>query len=162
MRIIVIASLLAFALAGCSNAASRQVTQAPAGSVVPTAHGKFAPLEVHEWNLQAGRDAGGHIAALVGLPQGPLAVHFSDGQIEVRNGCNQLGASYVRKGDTIEVGSFHSTRMACEPRLMDADRIITGLLHGTLKLQVQAGTPPTLILTNSAGAELNFVGVPGA
>lgn len=52
----------------------------------------------------------------------------ADGRLTGHGSCNRLGAAYTLHGDTLKVGPIITTKMACEPLLMEQeDRILSAL-----------------------------------
>lgn len=72
---------------------------------------------------------------LKGSDNNPLMLNFDNGQVSVLNGCNHIRANYVIENHQLTVGSPMSTRMACEPKLMQIDNLATKLLAGKVSLE---------------------------
>lgn len=72
---------------------------------------------------------------LKGSDNKPLTLNFNNGQVSVLNGCNNIRASYAIEHYQLKVGSPISTRMMCEPNLMQIDNLATKLLAGKVGLE---------------------------
>lgn len=118
----------------------------------------------YRWRLQDATDAQGkRIDALLICPEQPLEFDFADGRIAVRNACNDIGGDVRIDGDTVQVGTLVSTKMACEPPAMMAlDSEIGKRLQGTSRIALPHGDPPQLLWTAENGDVLRFVGEPKA
>ncbi|WP_240125598.1 META domain-containing protein [Thermomonas alba] len=135
----------------------QQAPPAPPGSLQTTLR-----LIRHHWRLVAAVDAGGHrIDALFARPEAPLQLDFNASLVSVGNACNVLSAHHTVEADSLTIDAFASSMRACtEPALAALDGAIAHRLQGRLAMQLDAGTPPRLVLTNAAGDVLTFAGVP--
>ncbi|MEZ0471815.1 DUF4377 domain-containing protein [Luteimonas salinilitoris] len=154
--------LLPFALAACAPA-DPPAASAPAPASTP-ATAAAAPvggdrLEAYHWRL---RDAvaadGSRIDALFASAERPLQLDFADGRLGVSGGCNRIGGSYTREGDTLRVGELMQTLMGCDQPLMAQDAAVNARLQGELQLRLDDGDPPTLALATADGDRLRFEG----
>ncbi|WP_407353586.1 DUF4377 domain-containing protein [Luteimonas sp. R10] len=148
--------LLPFALAACAPA---EPPAAPAPTPAAAAAGDDR-LGGYHWHL---RDAiaadGSRIDALFASTERPLQLDFAEGRLGVSGGCNRIGGSYTRQGDTLRVGELAQTLMACADRaLMAQDAAANARLQGELQLRLDDGDPPTLVLTTAGGDRLRFEG----
>ncbi|MGE4365793.1 META domain-containing protein [Thermomonas sp.] len=135
----------------------QQATPAPPGSLETTLR-----LIRHHWRLVAAVDAGGHrIDALFVRPEAPLQLDFNASLVSVGNACNVLSAHHTVAAGSLTIAAFASGMRACaDPALAALDGAIANRLQGRLAMQLDAGTPPRLVLTNDAGDVLTFAGVP--
>lgn len=150
--------LLPFALAACAPA-EPPAASAPAPTPAAATAGDDR-LGGYHWQL---RDAvaadGSRIDALFANTERPLQLDFTEGRLGVSGGCNRIGGSYTRQGDTLRVGELAQTLMACADRaLMAQDAAANARLQGELQLRLDDGDPPTLVLTNAGGDRLRFEG----
>jgi heat shock protein HslJ len=58
----------------------------------------------------------------------PVAISFSPTGIGVATPCNSMNGSVTYVDSTLEVGPLASTKMACEPSLMEQDQLIADAL----------------------------------
>ncbi|TCT25297.1 META domain-containing protein [Thermomonas haemolytica] len=139
--------------------ALQQATPAPPGSLETTLR-----LIRHHWRLVAAVDAGGHrIDALFARPEAPLQLDFNASLVSVGNACNVLSAHHTVEADSLTIDAFASSMRACpDPALAALDGAIAHRLQGRLAMQLDAGTPPRLVLVNAAGDTLTFAGLPTA
>lgn len=101
------------------------------------------------------------MATLVGTKWGPDAagptaqfVSFTASTAEGNGGCNSFSGPYKLDGDKISIGPLASTRMACEPAVMDAEAAWFTLLGNAA--QVEMGDKQ-LILKDKAGARIGVL-----
>jgi len=160
-RLMSAAPMLALSLVAC--AASPSAPQ-PAST-------DWAPLlQGYRWQLASAIDAGRQgIAALQPRSDRPLVLSFDpEGRMGVRGGCNQIGGAYaVSASGALTVSQLMSTRMACEPALMQMDAAISALLAQPAQLSLEPaaqGTAPAprLRLTTGNQASLVLIGQPTA
>ena len=59
----------------------------------------------------------------------PVAISFAPDAIGVATPCNGLNGSLTFAESTLQVGPLASTKMACEPELMEQDRVIAEALQ---------------------------------
>ncbi|WP_149195260.1 META and DUF4377 domain-containing protein [Luteimonas suaedae] len=150
--------LLPFALAACAPTEPPPATPAPtpATAAMPVGGDR---LEAYHWRL---RDAvaadGSRIDALFASTERPLQLDFSEGRLGVSGGCNHIGGSYTREGDTLRIDELMQTLMACEQALMAQDAAANTRLQGELQLRLDDGDPPMLALTTAKGDRLRFEG----
>lgn len=72
---------------------------------------------------------------LKGSDNKPLTLNFNQGQVSVLNGCNHLSANYQITDNRLTIASPMSTRMMCEPNLMQIDDLATQLFGGNIRLE---------------------------
>ena len=139
--------------------ALQQATPAPPGALETTLR-----LIRHHWRLVAAVDAGGHrIDALFARPEAPLQLDFNASLVSVGNACNVLSAHHTVAVDSLTIAAFASSMRACpDPALAALDGAVANRLQGRLAMQLDAGTPPRLVLVNAAGDTLTFAGLPTA
>lgn len=58
----------------------------------------------------------------------PVAISFSPTGIGVATPCNSMNGSVTYVDSTLEVGPLASTKMGCEPALMEQDQVIADAL----------------------------------
>ena len=75
----------------------------------------------------------------------------AEGRVSTTVGCNQMSGMATIAGTKVSFGPLASTRMACEPALMDLEQKYGIALEGTRSFQVE-GT--LLKLIDESGAEL--------
>jgi len=56
------------------------------------------------------------------LAASPITLQFADGRVAGRASCNRYGASVTSDGDNIAFGAPMTTRMACQPPVMEQER----------------------------------------
>lgn len=78
--------------------------------------------------------------------QGPVTISFTVDSVSVDTPCNDMGATVEYAPTTLTVGPVASTKMACEPGLMEQDQLIAGVLSGNPTWSVADG-----ILTLTSG-----------
>ena len=78
-------------------------------------------------------------------------VRFATSAVDGNGGCNSFSGPYKLDGAKISIGPLASTRMACEPAVMDAEAAWFTLLGNTAQVEL-AGTQ--LILKDSTGAQI--------
>ena len=69
----------------------------------------------------------------------PVAISFSPTGIGVATPCNSLNGSVTYVDSTLEVGPLASTKMACEPELMEQDQVIADALSANPTWEVSDG-----------------------
>ena len=113
----------------------------------------FAPrpnvaLAGTRWKLQAvnnGRQA--VVSVLLGTEI--TAIFESDGAVSGSAGCNSYSGTYTVAGDGIGFGPLATTRMACEPPIMEQEQAYLAALQATTRYTL-AGDQ--LILQDGTGA----------
>ena len=95
------------------------------------------------------------LASLAGSEWGPEAdgkpdryIQFKESDITGHGGCNRFGGRYTFDGNAIKIGPIYSTRMACEPQVMDAEQAWFRLLERASSVEA---TPTTLVLKDGSG-----------
>ncbi len=82
-----------------------------------------------------------------------IEITLGDGQINAYAGCNRIFGTYRLEGNTLIAGPLASTRMACEPELMDQDTWLIRLLESGPELTLDGdemtlvGSDGTLVLS---------------
>ncbi|MDO5506436.1 MAG: META and DUF4377 domain-containing protein [Pseudoxanthomonas suwonensis] len=162
-----LATCLAVSLAGCTPPPPTEADNPPARPSAASADATSAAddagtrLQAHVWHLRGATAADGTpIRGLLDTPGRMLALRFEDRRIAVLNGCNQIGGDVDVGEDALIVGAMMSTKMACEPALMEVDRIVGELLQGQMAMSLGQGASPALTLTAGNGAVLQFEGEP--
>ena len=95
------------------------------------------------------------LASLAGSDWGPEAdgkpdryIQFKESDVAGDGGCNGFGGRYTFDGNAIKIGPLVSTRMACEPGVMDAEQAWFRLLECANSAEA---TPTTLVLKDGNG-----------
>ena len=96
------------------------------------------------------------LTSLAGTEWGPEAagepeqyIQFKESDVAGQGGCNRFGGRYTFDGHALKIGPLISTRMACEPEVMDAEQAWFQSLESASAAEV---TPKTLILKDKTGA----------
>jgi len=86
----------------------------------------------------------------------PAGIHidlrFEGEQVSGSSGCNTYGGTFEAIGGSISFGPLHSTQMACDHRVMEAEAAYLRALEGSTAYQASGST---LHLTGGA-ADLSF------
>lgn len=157
-----LALLLPLALAAC--AASELTPEAPGPTPPATSSDSAATgnrmLDGQLWHMSVATNAAGkRIDALFPAADRPLTLQFKDGQVSVSGSCNRIGGDYrIDDQGWLQVGDLESTRMACAPALMEADKAISALLAQPLAPRIEETAPPRLKLESSDGGSSTWVG----
>ena len=69
----------------------------------------------------------------------PVTITFTADSISVDTPCNDMGGTLTITDTRLEVGPLASTRMGCEPALMEQDRVIADALAANPTWQVADG-----------------------
>jgi heat shock protein HslJ len=96
------------------------------------------------WVLSAGLDVEGWESA-------PPSAMFDDGTVGGSTGCNRFTAGYTVDGDTLELGTIASTKIACLP---PADAVERAYLEALGRVAGWRSEDAQLILLDEDGAEL--------
>jgi heat shock protein HslJ len=70
----------------------------------------------------------------------PVTISFAADSIAVDTPCNDMGGSITYTETRLEVGPLASTRMGCEPALMEQDQVIAAALSANPTWQVADGS----------------------
>jgi heat shock protein HslJ len=97
-------------------------------------------------------------AALPGEPAVTLTLG-ADGSAGGSGGCNSYGGSYEIAGGGIRFGEIVSTRMACEPAIMDREQAFLAALAAVDRYELRGETE--LVLLAEGGARLRLRRVAG-
>jgi hypothetical protein len=81
----------------------------------------------------------------------------SDGKVGGHSGCNRFTGTYMQKDDTLTMGPFATTRMACQPEVMEREQQFLAMLvtvrpAGGTHLNSEPSTTPS---TTSPRTNLN-------
>ena len=68
--------------------------------------------------------------------QGTVRLVFGDGRVFAETGCNTVRATAAVEGSVLVTGPVMSTRMACEPALMEQERWVSEMLAGRPRLEL--------------------------
>ena len=118
----------------------------------------------YRWTLVFATDANNR--RIAGLPPGqdrPVVLSFAGSRLSVQGPCNRLvGAYLVTAAHQLTVNVGASTRMACDPALMQADSALSTLLAKPLQVQMtgRQDASAQLQLVSPGNGTLNFTGEP--
>jgi len=118
----------------------------------------------YRWTLVAATDANNR--RIAGLPAGqdhPVVLSFDGSRLSVQGPCNRLVAGYqFTAANQLTVIGGASTKMACDPALMQADSALFNLLVKPLHVQmtVRQDASTQLELASPGNGTLNFTGEP--
>jgi heat shock protein HslJ len=132
-------------------------SQSPAGNLVltlaaPQSEDLEQQLGRYRWTLVFATDADNR--RIAGLPPGedrPVVLSFAGSLLSVQGPCNRLVGGYkVTAANQLTVNVGASTRMACDPALMNADSALSNLLAKPLHVQM-TGRPSAQLRLVSPG-----------
>jgi len=118
----------------------------------------------YRWTLVFATDANNRLIA--GLPPGsdrPVVLSLDGSRLSVQGPCNRLvGAYQVTTANQLTINGGASTRMACDPTLMQADSALFNLLAKPLQVQMtgRQDASAQLELVSPGNGTLNFTGEP--
>jgi heat shock protein HslJ len=69
----------------------------------------------------------------------PLVISFSPTGVGVATPCNSMNGELTYSGSTLEIGPLASTKMACEPALMEQDQVVAEALESNPTYEVVDG-----------------------
>jgi len=81
----------------------------------------------------------------------PPTISFGDDRASGYAGCNRWFASTTRTGQALEFGDIGTTRMACSPPSMEAERDFVRALDDTMGFRIENGE---LVLYDVGGADI--------
>jgi len=133
--------------------------------VAPVPHSSDLEQELgrYRWTLVLATDANNR--RITGLPLGqdrPVLLSFAGSRLSVQGPCNRLVGGYqVTAANQLTVNLVASTRMACDPALMEGDSALSNLLLAKpLQVQMTARPSAQLQLVSPGNGTLNFAGEP--
>lgn len=113
------------------------------------------PLEGTTWVLNGLEQGVGEAGVVSSVPSGVRATLVLDGdRLTVDTGCNTGVASASVDGDTLTIGPLALTRRGCEQDAAEVERMMTGVLQGAVRVEVEGGI---LHLTGPDGGSLMFI-----
>jgi hypothetical protein len=116
----------------------------------------------YRWTLVSATDADKR--RIAGLPPAhcrPVVLRFAGSRLSVQGPCNRFAGAYqVTADNQLTVNAAASTRMACDPALMEADSAVSNLLAKPLQIQMTGRPSAQLRLVSPGNGTLNFVGEP--
>lgn len=118
-------------------------------------------LTSQHWSLAEATDPHGSIAALFVAGRAPLELTFAEGRISIANACNVIHGTYEQHDQTLTMGHFVSTQMACADLAVDAlDPAATENFSGTLYVAqlTSSGGSARLVLEKATGERYVFIG----
>ena len=78
----------------------------------------------------------------------------SDGKLGGHSGCNRFAGTYTQKDNTLTMGPFATTRMACQPEVMERERRFLAMLSNVrhvegahLKLTLKDGNGNVILIS---------------
>lgn len=162
-RLIPPLALLLAVAAPPSFAPARAAADAAASAPQPMRRNADAALvralKDHHWTLQSATDAGGARIDALFVPGHDFVLRFDDARFGVQGGCNAMSGGWrLSPRDELRIGRLAATMKACEPPLMQADRVMAELLAKPLQTSVEAGETPTLRLVTPDRQTLNLAG----
>ena len=114
----------------------------------------------YRWTLVFATDANNRrIAGLPPSQDRPVVLSFAGSRLSIQGPCNRLIGGYQVTGAnqlTVNVGA--STKMACDPALMQADSDLSNLLANLLQVQMTGRPSAQLQLVSPGNGTLNFTG----
>lgn len=120
-----------------------------------------ALLSRQRWSLSSAADAAGkRIDALLVRADKPLELEFQrSGNVAIANACNRMSGPYRMAGQTVKLGPYAATKMACaDPKLAALDAEVGKRLQGEFGLRMAGGATNHIELTSSTGDVLVFDG----
>ena len=98
------------------------------------------------------------VPLLPGTEWGPvdapdIFIRFDLSGISGNGGCNSLSASYERSGDNLSFGPVRTTRMACEPAVMEREQDFIEALGLTAEVATEDDGKLGLLVLRDAGGE---------
>jgi heat shock protein HslJ len=147
----------------------RGASQSPAANLVlalaaPHDRDLEQQLGRYRWTLVFATDADNR--RIGGLPPGqdhPVVLSFAGSRLSVQGPCNKLVGGYqVTAANQLTVSGLASTRMACDPALMEADSALSNLLAKPLQVQMNGHQDASaqLLLVSPGNGTLKFAGEP--
>jgi heat shock protein HslJ len=116
----------------------------------------------YHWTLVSATDANNR--SIAGLPPGkdhPVVFSFADSRLSVQGPCNRLVGGYqITAAKQLTFNGGASTRMACDPALMQAEATLFDLLAKPLKVQMTGSPSAQLQLVSRGNETLKFTGEP--
>ena len=95
------------------------------------------------------------LTSLAGTEWGPEAaggseqyIQFKESDVAGQGACNRFGGRYTFDGHALKIGPLVSTRMACEPEVMDAEQAWFRMLE---RASAAEATPTKLVLKDENG-----------
>ncbi len=98
----------------------------------------LASLAGSEWELESGR-------------QPDQYIQFKENDVAGHGGCNRFAGRYTFDGSSIKIGPLVSTKMACEPEVMNAEQAWFRMLASARKAEA---THNTLVLKDQMGSDI--------
>ncbi len=128
------------------------VLSADDGQPVLAFEPQAAPALDGQWLVTSYNDGQGQ---LVTIDDGAAILTIADGGLSGTVGCNQLHAGISQDGGVLTIGPVASTKMACEPALMEREAAVIAALEastavrstadGGWELLDAAGTPQVIV-----------------
>jgi heat shock protein HslJ len=142
------AYLAALAKAATFTATADALTMFDAGGapILVYAAGPANPLE-GDWNVTGYNN--GKQAVTSPISGTTLTATFTADAVSGSAGCNTYNGTYTLDGDALKIGPLATTRMACDPAIMDQETLFLAALAASTTVE-QTGA--TVTLRNAAGA----------
>ena len=116
----------------------------------------------YRWTLVSASDANNR--RIPSLPPGQdrsVVLSFAGSRLSVQGPCNRFVGGYqVTAANQLSVNVTASTRMACDPALMQADSALSNLLAKPLRVQMTGRPTAQLQLVSPGNGTLSFTGEP--
>jgi uncharacterized lipoprotein NlpE involved in copper resistance/heat shock protein HslJ len=139
-------------------------TGEPEGSTVPNAvltlvaqNSVSRTLENHRWTLESATDSQNRHIEMLPPKDHPVMLSFSGNRLSIQGPCNRIIAAYqINSANQLVVrGGPASTMMGCDPALMNADTVLSGILATPLHIEISNGQ---LRLRSASNGTLTFIG----
>lgn len=118
-------------------------------------------LERYRWTLESATDSQNRrIDMLPPSKDHPVVLSFSGNRLSIQGPCNRMmGAYQVNAARQLTVrGGPASTMMGCDPALMNADTVLSGILAKPLHVEIDHSQSPRLRLRSVSNDTLIFTG----
>ena len=118
-------------------------------------------LERYRWTLESATDSQNRrIDMLPPSKDHPVVLSFSGNRLSIHGPCNRMmGAYQVNAAGQLTVrGGPASTMMGCDPALMNADTVLSGILARPLQVEIDNGQSTRLHLRSASNDTLTFTG----
>ena len=116
-------------------------------------------FERNLWTLESATDNQNRPIAMLPPKDQPVVLNFSGNRLSIQGPCNRfMGGYQINASRQLVVRAAGSTMMACDPALMSADSILSGILAKPLDVEINNGPSPRLQLRSASNGTLTFVG----
>ena len=123
--------------------------------------GLVRSLQDNVWTLQSGSDASGQPIDGLKVPGHAFVLRFDGARLQVQGGCNTLSGGWrLSPQGQLMVSRLAATMKACEPALMQADKVLAAVLEQPLDVQRDPAATAGLRLTSPGRQTLVLAGEP--